>query len=286
MQSILGITVDEDLLRCWARWLAPEVQPFFVESLDIWSGLGVDPREISPELRDTYRVWNIDRALNVLWLTEGQFASMPRSDRAALVRSQVNHKRGAVPAVRQWADVLDAAMLRIQADGHRFVWWSSILDGHPERVLERVVSVDRFTSRHREVSESTWRTAADLLPAARALAGSFPQRSGPNCFGTVMAAAGITDAEDAWMLQAPFSEWLDTTCRPGGDDDEPGTVLVWRRNDGVPVHAAVTVGDGWALEKPSQEWSSPRAIVSVRDSIRAARTPGQRLERHQIQSAS
>lgn len=85
------------------------------------------------------------------------------------------------------------------------------------------------------------------------------------------------------MLQAPFLEWLAGACRrSGGGDDEPGTVLVWRDGNNLPVHAAVTIGDGWALEKASGEWWTPRAVRSTKDVIRAARAAGQRLERHRI----
>lgn len=84
------------------------------------------------------------------------------------------------------------------------------------------------------------------------------------------------------MLREPFLAWLDTTCRLGGRDEEPGTVLLWRDSDGEPFHAAVTIGDGWALEKASGEWWTPRAVRAVRDVIRASRAPGQHLERHHI----
>lgn len=280
--STLGIDVGADLVRSWASWLAPEVQPFFVESLGQWPA-GVDgPSVLSAEQRDTYEVWNLDRTLKVLWLDESTFAAMPRADRAALVRLQARSHRGAVPMVRRWSDLFDAAALRSQADGHRFVWWPSHLDSRAVEVLMRAVSNEALPSRHKEVSESTWKASAAVLPCARALAGSFAPGSGANCFGTVMAAAGVASAAERWMLQKPFSDWLGAECRPGGHDDEPGTVLVWRDDAGQPVHAAVTVGGGWALEKPSQTWSTPRVILPVRDVIRSTRSPGKRLERRHL----
>lgn len=279
---MLGIDVGADLLRSWASWLAPEVQPFFVESLSQWPA-GVDgPSVLSAEQRDTYEVWNLDRTLKVLWLDKSTFAAMPRADRAALVRLQARSHRGAVPTVRRWSDLFDAAALRSQADGHRFVWWPSHLDSWAAEVLRRRVSAESLASRHEEVSERTWEASAAVLPCARALAGSFAPRSGANCFGTVMAAAGVAGAAEEWMLQKPFSDWLETTCRGGGHDDEPGTVLIWRDHAGQPVHAAVTIGGGWALEKPSQTWSTPRAILRVSDVIRTTRSPGKRLGRRHL----
>lgn len=51
----------------------------------------------------------------------------------------------------------------------------------------------------------------------------------------------------------------------------PGVVLVWRGAEGVAAHAAVTVGDGYALSKPSQAWCSPCLVWTVRETITAVR---------------
>lgn len=149
-------------------------------------------------------------------------------------------------------------------------------------ILKRVVSEGRRTSRHSEVREATWRRCATVLAGVRALAGTFPTGSGPNCFGTVMAACGEFGAAESWMLQAPFEAWLAEKTRPGGSDDAPGTVLVWRDRGGLARHAAVTIGDGWGFEKPSQDWHSPRVVLPVRDLIMANRTRGQRLQRRKL----
>jgi hypothetical protein len=57
------------------------------------------------------------------------------------------------------------------------------------------------------VAEATWDALAGVLPTARELAGAFPPRSGPNCFGTVMGAAGVTGAAATWMQREPFEQW-------------------------------------------------------------------------------
>ncbi len=132
------------------------------------------------------------------------------------------------------------------------------------------------------MTSRTWDACAGVLPRARDLAGSFAVAGGPNCFGTVMAAAGVPGAAEAYMLQEPFDAWLASASQPGGRDDQPGTVLVWRDRDELPVHAAVAIGDGWAFEKPSGEWWTPRVVVRVTDVVRSRRTRGHRLERHHI----
>jgi hypothetical protein len=281
--AILGIEVSPDLVEAWAGWLAPDPQPFLVGPDDVWRDCEGQGGLITPELRDTFRLWGVAAGSRTIWLSEDQFHALPKARRAALVREQVTRRRGAVPSVRGWMDLLDPSELRGQADGHRFVWWRSLVATNPVAILHRSVSTARLPSRHAEVADSTWRRCESVLPGARQLAGTFPTGSNENCFGTVMAAAGA-DTTDVYDSKEPFVGWLSTACRKGGDTGQPGTVLVWRDRDGEPVHAAVSMGEGWGLEKPSQEWHSPSAVATVGDIVRTTRLAGQRLERHRIMS--
>lgn len=198
-----------------------------------------------------------------------------------MVREQVRRRRGATPSVRAWQEILDRAQLRAQADEHRFVWWPSLLTGKAEQVLTRVVSERRLPSRHDEVIEDIWRVAEPVLPGARRLGGTFPSGSTMNCFSTVMEAAGVS-SKAVLDDVAPFDHWLITACKRGGDPSQPGAVLVWRDRTGSPVHAAVTLGGGWGLEKPSRDWHSPHAVLSVADIMKMSRHTGERVERHTI----
>jgi len=286
--EVLGIRVAPELSERWREWLAPTTQPFFVERRGSWphSAAGA---EFSGELRDTFAVWRVAHSLEVIWLDEDAFLAMPRARRATLIRLQVRCGRGAVPTVRGWQDLVHVETLRTQADGHRFLWWPSLLATGAETILSRVVvkspdgrAPDGLRSLHDAIESRVWRKCAALLPKAREIAGTFAASSGSNCFGNVMAATGVGGAADVCMLEETFLEWLGTKCRPGGDDHDAGTVLVWRETSGRPVHAAVTIGDGWALEKPSGEWWTPRIVARVDDVIRTKRAPGQRLERHHV----
>ncbi|WP_350276181.1 hypothetical protein [Kribbella sp. HUAS MG21] len=277
MLTVLGIDVSPALLERWVDWLAPDEQPFFLttKQATAWK-LPVSDREPGREDRDTYRVYRIDRkAARTIWLSEPAYDDLPRPTRAALVRAQVNYDRGAVPTVRAWSKIL-GPQLRQQADGHRFVWWKSLLQA-PEQVLPAVVSEDLNPSRHTEV-----RSWPKQFPRVRELAGTFADGSGPNCFGTVMAASGVEGAETVWMVREPFEEWLANHTVPGGKDAVPGTVFVWRDAARLVQHAALTIGDGWMLHKPSQAWSSPRKVRTVAEVKRATRTAGWRLERHMV----
>ncbi len=289
MVAVLGIEASPDLLRSWAGWLAPDPQPFVVGADDVWHEVEARQRAVTPEVRTTFRLWGASAGSRLLWLSEDRFQALPKNLRATLVREQVGQRRGnrpgvgAVPSVRAWSDLLDPGELRRQADGHRFVWWPSLVAVNPVAILHRLVETDRLPSRHAEVTESTWHRCANTLPAARRLAGTWPTGSNGCCFSTVMAAAGADDSAACDSLE-PFVDWLATRCRSGGDTSRPGTVLVWRNRDGDPVHAAVSIGDDWALEKPSDDWHSPRAVARVADVIRMSRSAGQRLERHTIVS--
>ncbi|WP_328999744.1 hypothetical protein OHA18_35550 [Kribbella sp. NBC_00709] len=277
MLTVLGIDVSPDLLERWVDWLAPDEQPFFLtkKQAAAWR-LDTDDREPTRQDRDTYRIYNVDgQAARTAWLSEAAYGDLPRATRAALVRAQVNYDRGAVPTVRKWAAVVGPEV-RQQADGHRFVWWKSLLTD-PTTVLPEIVSKDLGPSRHAEV-----RSWPKHLPRVRELAGTFPGGSGPNCFGTVMAACGVEDAENVWMLREPFEAWLANHTERGGRDDVPGTVFVWRDAASLVQHAALTIGDGWMLHKPSQSWMTPRKIRTVTEVKRATRTAGWRLERHTV----
>ena len=210
MLTVLGIDVSPGLLERWVDWLAPDEQPFFLTKKQAaeWGLPADDDQEPTPEQRDTYRTYDVDRkAARISWLTEAAYSDLPKATRAALVRAQVSHGRAAVPTVRRWSGVLD---VRRQADGHRFVWWKSLLS-EAAVVLPRIVSEDLGPSRHAEV-----RTWPAELPRARELAGTFPDGSGPNCFGTVMAACGVDGADGVWMDASRSSGGWRSTRRQVG----------------------------------------------------------------------
>jgi hypothetical protein len=276
---VLGIDVPPELADRWRRYLAPEVQPFFE---DVPDGEVATPGPPLPhDLRCTYTAWRIRRPTTVRWLDEPSFLALPRPERARLVRHQVEVGRGAVPTVRRWQDRFGARRLREQADGHRFVWWPSILDEDPEPPLRDRIEDGQLPSRHLEVSERTWRRCRDVVPGARAIAGGFPAGSGPNCFGATLLASGHPCAEGR-AVPDDIESFVRSSCTPGGRDGDPGTVLLWRDRDGRPFHSATTIGDGWAVEKPAETWWTPTIVADVAQLIRINRSVGLRLERHRI----
>ena len=241
---VLGIAVGPDLAAAWRCWLMPAVQPVVVPRLEAQRlGLSDDRAQLSFEL------WNLTDEDALVWLTRSQFAVLPQD----LRRSQ--------PAAHRWP----------RRD----------VDAETQQAI-RYVESGRRTSRHEQVSAQQWLSADSVLPDARRLAGTFPDRSGPNCFATVMGAAGVARAEQQWMQLQPFEDWLAAAAVPGGSDDDVGTVLVWRAGDGTAAHAAVTLGSGWLLHKPSQGWMSPTKVLTVREGKSSARQAGRFLTRYRL----
>ena len=283
MREVLGIEVSDELMARWVGWVAPEVQPFLVPEGSGLAQVG-RPMDTSPaavEWRDTFEVYAPGEGMTCRGLTAAEFLALPRDARAGLVRTQRAAGRRLVPSVRTWPALRDHG-IREQADGHRFVWWPDLVAGREDEVVVPFVEEGMRRSRHVEVTAAVWREATRVLPGAPGLAGRFPDGSGPNCFATVMAAAGVDDVATRWMQREPFEEWLAARTRRGGRDDRPGTVLVWRSPDGLVQHAGVTLGDGWAMHKPSQGWMSPVKVLTVAEVLLSARGPGRRLTRRTL----
>lgn len=275
---VLNIPAPPELLERWRSWLAPQRQPFFLTLAEAAAlSLDIAPRAdaaLTPEERDTFTVWNVQpQADRVAWLTLEQWDGLAPAQRRTLLGVQLRHGRGNLPLRRHFVGLLPDGVAA------HFLW-------RPERltdaVLDRAVSRESRPCQRDRVPGAVWDGSADLLPRAHELAGTFPPGSGPNCFGTVMAAAGVVGAEHQWMQREPFEAFLRECSVPGGEDDRPGTLLVWRSADGLAQHAAVTLGGGWALQKPAQTWITPRVVLDVQTLKRSCRTRGWRLTRRTL----
>lgn len=258
MREVLGIEVDDDLLARWRTWYAPERQPFRVDDLPSQLAEQVPRVEgtATPEWRDTFFLYRGAWT----WLTEDEVETLPFAVRRALRHSR---RAGMGPKPSRM--------------------WHSAFASDGDDPLLRWVEAGATPSEHAQVSEATWDRARRILPDAQALAGTFPSAgSGPNCFATVVAAADDFGRADEWMQTEDFASWLEHRTTPWSGtarDDSPGTVLTWTEH-GRLAHAAITLGDGWVLHKPSQSWSSPRLVGTVRRLVHSWCFPGTRLSRH------
>lgn len=258
MREVLGIEVGDDLLSRWHGWYAPQRQPFRVDELSPQLAAQVPLREgtATAEWRDTFFLYR------GTWtrLTDDEFEALPLAVRRALQKRR-------------------RAGLRPKPSPR---WPSTLAQGGDDPLLHWV-EAGAAPSEHAQVSEAIWKRARQILPGARALAGTFPSAgSGANCFATVVAAADGTARADEWMQIEDFAAWLARRTVPWSGtahDNDPGTVLAWTEH-GRLAHAAITLGDGWVLHKLSQSWSSPRLVRTVRRLVHSWTFPSTRLSRH------
>lgn len=212
-----------------------------------------------PEWVDTFFMY----AGTWKWLNESDFLALrPRHQRALLAVRRQTGRPKTMPA-----------------------WTSELATTGDRLMLDWIASGAVRPSRHEDVPAGVWDHASPLLPRARQLAGTFaPTGSGPNCFGTVMAAAGVADTEDVQIGPDQFQTWIDQHTEPINGtphDNEPGIIFGWTEH-GKLAHATVTIGSGWMLAKPSQSWSSPRLISTVRETVNSWRYPDTRLSRYRL----
>lgn len=261
------------MLDRWRESFAPQVQPFRTDRLGSdTSGIG-HHMEPTLDVRDTFHVYGG----NWTWLEESEFVELSgRVKRALLYHRAATGRLHQVPGHAR-------GLIDSQCTDSRIVWWPSLLRRVGDRPLLSYVENGLPPSRHREVTSAIWARAGQLLPGAADLAGKFPTASGPNCLSTVLAAAGVQAAESDWGQREPFEEWLAGHSVPVQGtkrDHRPGVVLVWRNREGLAEHAAVTIGDGYVLNKPSQGWFSPYAVWTVQETIAASRYRGVTLSRY------
>jgi hypothetical protein len=259
--QVLGVGVDEALVKRWRTWFAPSIQPFRTDLLPPEVAAAVPTREAepTPEWQDTFFMYSGTWT----WLSEEEFNSL----RPSLRRSLLAVRRRTVRPKSMPA-------------------WPSELAGSGDELMFRwIASGTVRPSQHHEVPDSVWEGAHAVLPDAKRLAGTFPTAGGTraNCFGTVMAATGL-DVSDVQIGPDKFQAWLDdntesiagTSC-----DDEPGVVFAWTEH-GKLAHATVSIGGGWMFGKGSQAWSSPRFVRTVRNVVDSWRYPETRLSRYRI----
>jgi hypothetical protein len=286
---VLGCPVTSDLWAHWLRLFAPPLQPFFVSDtmvqhlplLPCWTRQEFRDLRLPLSFTDTFQLYAVsDEATWVLLLDEVAFLLLPPDLQSGLLREQLDFGRAQVASAGVWVrnvPEMESVLTQAGVKG-LFVWWPSLWASltplQQECVLLATLLDDRLPDRRQELTAETWARAAVVLPGARGLAGTFANESGANCFSTVMAAFGTPGVADLWVHPGPFERWLQQVARPATDWDMLGTVLVWRNERAQLQHAAVSLGEGWILQKDAQSWMAPRQVISLADVLARWETPG------------
>lgn len=224
--KVLGIDVGEDLVDRWRAWFAPPIQPFRTDILQpqVVAALPIRQVEPTPEWTDTFFIYGGTWT----WLGEEEFEAFRPSLRRSLLAAR---RRSVRPKLMP-------------------VWPSELARAGDDLMFRWIASGAVRPSRHERVAGAVWNHARAVLPQAERLAGTFAASgSGANCFGTVLAAAGV-DVSDVQVGPDRFQAWLDEHAEPvngTASDDQPGVVFAWTEH-GDLAHASL-------LERPGDDGS-------------------------------
>ncbi|WP_424951357.1 hypothetical protein [Deinococcus sp.] len=266
VRRVLNIPVSARVLHAWEEHFAPAVQPFYLcaeqaarlSGLPLWQRDELHPSHLPLSVRDTLNLHDVaPEAEWALLLDEQGFLALPPDLRLELLRSQQTFRRGGV-----WQE---------PQTGQPFVWWPSTWQALTPQArwewLRGFLEEDRPPCRRRELPTAQRDLLRRRFPELPRLMGSFAQGSGPNCFGSVMAACGVPGVEGLWLHAPLLLRWLNRVASPSDTLDACGTVLVWRDAAGKAQHAALSLGDGWLFHKEAQAWFAPRQVVRLQDAL-------------------
>ncbi len=289
MLTLFGCTISDSLITQWGQLLVCEPSPFFIddaillpEETLILSRKAFSEINFDASLRDSYVVYQISRNANrVAFLSSAEFDRLLPASQQALLAAQCEMKRGQVYRWEQVAPFLEgcieeAETRSISAAGEKYlvldtkIWWLLREDMQRAWLIHFVTSDNPSVCLSPILSETDW----SKIPYAsiRALAGTFPARSGANCFSTTLAAITqnpdmATTIADFWLHQEPFLEGLErrgyNLLKGNLTSDARDRVLVWNDQEGKPQHACYLIGNGLVLNKNSQSWFSPRQIFQL-----------------------
>lgn len=300
--AFLGCALPDSTIAAWEERLVFDPEPLFLSEGDMSllpAGTLVRSREEFREdfasapldLRDTYRTYAVDaRADRVALVGASELAALPVRTWRRLAALQGRLDRGQVYDWAFAARVLGRfpAALRLLegcsffADGRRRVilrhdaWWA-LAPAARRAWLLAFAGDGQVPCLSSRMGDAVWEGIAQSVgPSVRVLAGTFAERSGPNCFATVLAGlttdpAAARSVSSLWLQVAPFLRALAAlgytrrTLEAGADDVPAGAVLGWEDADGGLRHAALCLGDGLALNKGAQVWWAPRQVRRLDD---------------------
>ena len=289
MTHLFGCTISQELIAQWSQLLVCEPSPFFIEddielpeetlilSRKAFSEVGFDA-----SFRDSYATYHVSSDANrVAFLSSAEFDSLRPESQQALLTMQCKMNRGQVYSWEKVAPFLggcieQAETRSVRIEGKKFLVldtkiWQLLQKNMQQAWLIYFVGEDHpAVCLSPTLSEADW--AEIPYSSIRTLAGTFPIRSGANCFSTTLAAitqdpdTAITIA-DFWLHQEPFLKGLERRgyeqTKEKLQPDARDLVLVWNNQEGNAQHACYLIGNELVLNKNSQSWFSPRQILKL-----------------------
>lgn len=253
-----------------AQWLTLSCAEFSQQRSHLWH-------------LDSYFFHGLDkRAQHVLSLHADAFLHLPSNLQQFLLKEQLELKRAHIYPWHRLSPYLAAAPShrQFQHEGKRYIaldypLWQSLSSEAKNSLLDY----------HLQKSAANYTPLApeQYIPIAypnratlHALANSWAEDSGANCFASSIAAClnNVAHAQSIaamWLHQAPFYAMLAqlsfqeqaTTTEEISSDflAPPDSILVWYDEAGVGQHACYSLGAGIVLNKNSQAWYAQRQLV-------------------------
>lgn len=236
-----------------------------------------------------YGLWSMNLTEHVMaaFLQTEQLQSFDPDIQQRILEYQVKCQRGQLYLESWFDEDLPLTSLSVTVAGQRFYllqskdWWSFSADVQKRWILKWL----REWHKRDEGSADVAIDGADVrlpLELLNEFAGTFADRSGPNCFAAAAAMAvcrssvqNLAQARDlifSWLHQEPFFRLLkahhysEVSFYRGIDDQvraEPGDVLVWYTSDQVARHAAFAVASDHVFQKHGQGFENPWQILKI-----------------------
>ncbi|HLO04242.1 MAG TPA: hypothetical protein VK191_14110 [Symbiobacteriaceae bacterium] len=300
MPTLLGCALPEATLAIWSRLLVTDTEPFYLIEGDyhmLPADHGAVPRSefalpgADEGLRDSYRLWNVDRKATWAWAIPAErwhrlsfrFQNRLNVRQWELGRGNIYDSDWVLERIEPYTEVICIGSAEIETpEGLKVLlraqyWWDVLPERGRWAWLSQIVQDEALADcQSGRLDALDWQRLEGRFPAIQALAGSFVERSGPNCFAAALAPlvdpALAEETASRWLTEAELNGALtDLGYRSErvlgevqGRDLAPGTVVGWADSSGSLQHAFTYLGEGLVLNKQSQCWWHPRQIVPFR----------------------
>jgi hypothetical protein len=241
----------------------------------------------SLSFHDSYATYAV--TLEALWVTllsSEEFGALPKELHLELRQLQAKLGRGQIYSFDDYKALLQPSELEL-THSHTFDYqgllrlelsyplWHSFSFETQKHWLATFVSEDRNDCLSGQLSKRQWRQINKRLPAIQHLLG-FSDKSGPNCFATVLAALLDIDVakhiSSLWLQSETFlreikkrgyqkSHFRVTEHLP------ESSILIWHNNTHVQ-HTCLYLGDGLVFNKDAQSWFAPRQILRLENVLK------------------